>query len=85
MLAGPEVLKRHIAFVHDKVKKFKCDLCDRKFSIKGQIRTHNRMFHIKGNYECDICERQFSVPEYLKKHIKGVHYKKWDHSFLCSM
>ena len=55
------------------IKKFKCELCDQKFSQFGNLLTHSKKIHNKiinrTSYECDTCKENFETPSKLKSHV----------------
>ena len=60
--------------VHDKIKDFKCDICDFTSSRNVALTRHTKNVHDKiKKYECKICDAKFSENSTLKKHIKSVH------------
>ena len=72
-------LKVHIATVHEKVKAFKCDLCDKKFGHTSSLSAHKRFVHQKErNFDCNDCSKQFSRKHDLYVHVKAVHQKEKD-------
>ena len=34
------VLRNHIAVVHEKIRPFKCDLCNQTFAMSGNLNAH---------------------------------------------
>ena len=67
-------LKRHVKIIHEKVRSFKCKICDLSFQ------TLNR--HVKSKHQeektfkCDTCEFACSRSDHLKKHKKCKHFEK---------
>ena len=39
------VMKRHVSGVHDKVRAYKCDFCDKKCSQKFHLLKHKEIAH----------------------------------------
>ena len=77
-------------------ERFKCDKCDKKFSIISKLQRHINTVHYKiKDYECsyDQCDSKFSENSDLQNHIKSVHegrkdfectYEDCDSKFSCN-
>ncbi|XP_063391154.1 oocyte zinc finger protein XlCOF6-like [Cydia fagiglandana] len=73
----PEVLgskylkKRHLAIVHDvKSAQFKCDECQKIFSLKNKLLLHKSCVHLKErNIACEICGHKVFSKDHLKRHM----------------
>ena len=64
----------HIKSVHEKVKNYKCDICDKAFSRYGALKIHVNSVHEElKNHKCDLCDKAYSQLCQLKLHIKNVH------------
>ena len=65
--------KLHINSVHEGVKNYKCDLCDKVYSRPTDIKRHIIGVHEgQKNYKCDICGKAFKQSSHLKRHIKNL-------------
>ena len=54
---------------HTKEKPFKCEVCDMRFSQKGNLDKHTQMIHVgQTKYNCAHCSKPFS-----KKYNLWVH------------
>jgi len=51
--------------VHMKLKNFKCELCEKSYKEKVDLKKHERKIHF-----CEICEEHF---ENLKQHNEEIH------------
>ena len=61
---------------YEKMKPFKCDLCDKTFTDKYSLEKHCKIIHEKlKQFKCDICDKQFSAKNVLKRHKFAVHDK----------
>ena len=73
--------------MHEKIKDFKCDSCEKEFVTSYELKEHVDAvhLHIKRN-RCHICNKDFSGTEYyLKEHIKTIHEGKKDYKCeLCN-
>ncbi|KAJ8704998.1 hypothetical protein PYW08_012318 [Mythimna loreyi] len=52
-----------------KEKPFKCDLCNRRYTVKSHLTCHIRSHTGERPYECDTCHRCFINKSHLKCHI----------------
>ena len=68
-------LKSHIKGVHEGIKNFTCNVCDKSFSLHQSLKAHIKYYHEtngEGN-KCDLCNKTFTLPGTLKAHIQEVH------------
>ena len=67
--------KSHIAGVHEKIKKFNCDQCDKDFSKGYNLKVHIKTVHEKEKkFICQICNKGFGKLQHLETH--SVVHKK---------
>ena len=61
---------------HIDIKKFKCDICEKIFSILGNMVAHKSSVHGLKNsqFKCEKCGRLFHRKSILNKHMK-IHMK----------
>ena len=72
-------LKRHIEVVHGE-KKFYCNHCEAKFTVKGVFMRHVRIKHTsERNFPCPECEYKAKSKSNLEIH----KYKHGEPSFQC--
>ena len=91
--ASTSALKKHMDDVHKGIKKFKCDLCDKKFKSKVGIEYHKNFFHGDPEtvaslkpYKCDLCELTFDKQSRADEHKSRVHLQiKNFKCHLCNM
>ena len=62
---------------NQKEKPFSCNICQKGFSSKGNMKTHTSVVH-EGHkpYRCEVCNRCFSHKVQLKFHFAKVHVGK---------
>ena len=68
--------------VHDKSKAFKCNVCLKLFSNKGDLKRHYRTHTGEKPFACQICDRKFAVKRSLAKH-QATHSD--DKPYKCSI
>ena len=67
-------LKIHIMAVHDKIKPFKCMLCNFKTVVKAELNRHVAAVHHKvKEFACHLCDKQFARKCKLTNYVKAIH------------
>ena len=54
-------------------KIFKCDLCNKCFDEKRNLRRHKNKVHGEKKHKCETCGKAFSSTTELKRHVNSVH------------
>ena len=57
--------------VNAKEKKHVCTLCDRAFTIKGNLSAHMRTHTGEQNFRCERCDKRFGDKRALATHIRS--------------
>ena len=60
--------QKHIMNLHQKVKRYICDVCGNQFFAKHNMERH-RATHFAPSLECSYCGRKFADPVALKRHV----------------
>ena len=62
--------KMHFENVHEKLLRYPCDKCDKRFSQLSNMKTHIKTVHHIGeeSYQCDYCGKSFKTTKAIKKH-----------------
>ena len=55
--------------IHTKEKPYECDVCEKRFTESGSLKTHMRM-HTNEMFECDVCQKRFTQASNLKSHMR---------------
>ena len=65
----------HIQTVHEKMRPFKCQQCNKSFTCKRNLQYHIQIDHEKiiKPFKCQQCVKSFSSKRYLQLHIQTVH------------
>lgn len=65
-------LKRHIMFKHTREKPFKCNFCEKRFTMKDDLTKHIRIHTGEKPYQCPVCLKRFTQKGTLNTHM-DVH------------
>lgn len=69
--SSDHVLQAHMYKTHNIGElPFKCTVCDRSFSGRGDLATHMQRVHIGKTHKCQYCERTFAVNSDLSLHMR---------------
>ncbi|XP_076287999.1 uncharacterized protein LOC143212765 isoform X2 [Lasioglossum baleicum] len=68
-------LKIHVARRHTDDFKFACEICGKKFKVKGDMTNHIRFSHKEQPVICDVCGKTCLNSNSLYVHQKFAHYK----------
>ena len=64
-----KVLTLHIKGVHEKIKEFNCDRCNKNFFKAYNLKVHVQTVHEKERkFICQICKKGFGISRTLQKH-----------------
>jgi KRAB domain-containing zinc finger protein len=69
-------LKDHINAIHNKIKRYCCDLCDYSAYYRTSLNRHSKDVHLGGNkeeFKCDHCDKAFTRKETLVYHVNIIH------------
>lgn len=63
-------VRSHVQHVHKKLKKYSCDMCDKKFFSKHGVREHFRVHTNERPFKCKAtgCDKSFKQAGQLKQH-----------------
>ncbi|XP_077287562.1 uncharacterized protein LOC143912191 [Arctopsyche grandis] len=75
--AASHYLRRHISGVHEK-KKFICEKCQRAFSRRYELTTHEKSHNNQPHISClySTCDKKFYAKFLMKKHFLNSHADK---------
>ena len=66
-------LEIHVQTIHEKIKKFSCLKCDRKFKRSHHLKSHMKFHDGIKDYVCNICNEAFSQKHSLLTHFSKKH------------
>ena len=46
--------------IHTNEKPYECDVCEKRFSDSGALKSHMRIHTNEKPYECDVCDEAFT-------------------------
>ena len=79
-----EKLKKHATMMHsveeEKIKKFKCSHCGKKFLCVQNLSTHTKFCNARGGIRCEHCSLEFVGYRNYSHHVKTSHH---DLIFCC--
>lgn len=76
-----KIIFTFFVFLARNLRKYDCDLCDKKFGKKSGLDRHFMTVHQKQkNFMCDLCDKAFGEKAQLKKH-KRTHSNIDDSTF----
>merc|ERR1711951_284177 len=52
---------------------YKCNKCEKQFSVRSNMKRHIRSTHEGINYPCNICNQAFTSKFNVDRHIKTSH------------
>ena len=75
---------KHISYNHDetvvnlrKSKIFHCDICNKNFGSRNQLKRHvdtsHNLINVQRPFTCDSCNKSFKWNTGLNRHVKSVH------------
>ncbi|XP_029707608.2 zinc finger protein 569 isoform X2 [Aedes albopictus] len=77
-------LQRHIQTKHEKLKKFECNICQKKLASISAVQNHIDRFHSSQVFTCSYCPKTFNLKlthrAHEQKHIENKNYvatKDW--------
>ena len=68
-----EGLKRHVRHVHQKLVKFRCQICDKGYHDRRNYHDHMATHAGVKRNVCTICQAQFTFKRGLKAHVMSFH------------
>ena len=69
-----KVSKEHVETVHDGIRKFKCDSCEKQFTKSSDLNAHVVTVHQKKeDFKCTKCSKTYGVKSKLKMHSRNTN------------
>ncbi|XP_046571557.1 zinc finger protein 879-like [Haliotis rubra] len=68
-----KMVKINAMYIHMKSheeKKFLCNFCGKRFSLKHQLSNHEKSHLGLKAHACELCDRRFTLPHQLRAHRK---------------
>ena len=85
ILKSKKSLSYHIKYVHEKVKQFKCHLCEYESARNEDLKIHIFGVHEKmRRLKCDFCDLRFNSRNTLNTHTRAIHLGEKDECKYCN-
>jgi KRAB domain-containing zinc finger protein len=55
-------------FIHSGVRPFLCNACNKSFTTKISLKTHQRVHNWMQPFWCDVCNKAFTAKQNLERH-----------------
>ena len=81
MFYDGQKLSEHAKVVHEKIFKFECEECSRKFFNESIFRDHKTAVHSK--VKCDVCHEVIYNKFFLDRHKVEVHGIPPTKGYIC--
>ena len=70
-LYNSQALRNHISRIHEeKEMKFKCDVCEKSYFSKSELKQHSAVHCKDKNFTCEECGKNFAAKHHLVRHSK---------------
>ena len=71
-----EILDHHTDQMHSDEAQFECNLCQKIFGSRKNLKTHIDGVHASvKKFKCHLCDKSFTLASHRRVHIRGVHEK----------
>ena len=66
-------VKRHKIAVHDKLRPYSCQYCEKSFNDVSALGRHHALHlaKVEKKFQCNFCDSKFSTKDHLNKHRKS--------------
>lgn len=85
--AKPYSLKRHVAVVHEGLREFTCEICDKGFAHNKTLRDHTRREHPHGEIKCPSPKKQKRTSRTAQASVldrlTGINYEDSGREIQC--
>ena len=79
-----KLIAAHHASVHEKLRQFSCNLCDKSVSTKGALKLHVENVHMgMRRYSCEVCGQTFKGKTHQLDHMNRLHSEKPPERHVC--
>lgn len=66
---------------HNNIRNYKCDICEKAFIAKADLKTHLRLHTGERPYVCSVCGKDYLMMEHMKAHF----ITHTEQSFACDV
>ena len=75
-------LVRHKKRVHQKIRQFKCNICEKSFEDMSKLKRH-KISHNNtdktNSFKCENCDKSYNMSDNLRRHVRINHEKIRNH------
>ena len=73
MIFSKKCVLRDHQMAHKREKPYKCEICEKTFTQRGNLKTHQKCHNNQNGFKCTFenCNKTFATKSYLKIHLKS--------------
>ena len=72
-LKNERMLRAHIRGVHMQIRRHQCEICEKRFHKRTDLKIHLESIHVKQIVTCEICDKIFTHSTLKDYHLNRIH------------